>query len=90
MASLEFGVPSGAELAAWRAYTRVGLPLAGALAGPAWVHTGRFLGPSIEGFWHAHPLDSVLRMWADAGIERIRSRRLSAGGGIVIWGVRPG
>jgi demethylmenaquinone methyltransferase/2-methoxy-6-polyprenyl-1,4-benzoquinol methylase len=90
MASLEFGVPSGPELAAWRAYTRVGLPLAGALAGPAWVHTGRFLGPSIEGFWRAHPLDSVLRMWADAGMERIRSRRLSAGGGIVVWGVRSG
>ena len=67
MASLEFGVPRGAELAAWRAYTRVGLPLAGALAGPAWVHTGRFLGPSIERFWNAYPLDTVLRMWADAG-----------------------
>ena len=43
------------------AYTRVGLPLAGALAGPAWVHTGRFLGPSIERFWNAYPLDTVLR-----------------------------
>ncbi len=90
MASLEFGVPRGAELAAWRAYTRVGLPLAGALAGPAWVQTGRFLGPSIERFWNAYPLDTVLRMWADAGMERIRSRRLSAGGGIVIWGLRAG
>jgi demethylmenaquinone methyltransferase/2-methoxy-6-polyprenyl-1,4-benzoquinol methylase len=90
MASLEFGVPRGAELAAWRAYTRVGLPLAGALAGPAWVHTGRFLGPSIERFWKAYPLDTVLGMWAGAGMERIRSRRLSAGGGIVIWGVRSG
>jgi demethylmenaquinone methyltransferase/2-methoxy-6-polyprenyl-1,4-benzoquinol methylase len=90
MASLEFGVPRGAELAAWRAYTRVGLPLAGALAGPAWVHTGRFLGPSIERFWNAYPLDTMLRMWADAGMERIRSRRLSAGGGIVIWGARSG
>jgi len=90
MASLEFGVPRGAELAVWRAYTRVGLPLAGALAGPAWVHTGRFLGPSIERFWNAYPLDTMLRMWADAGMERIRSRRLSAGGGIVIWGVRSG
>jgi demethylmenaquinone methyltransferase / 2-methoxy-6-polyprenyl-1,4-benzoquinol methylase len=90
MASLEFGVPRGVELAAWRTYTRVGLPLAGALAGPAWVHTGRFLGPSIERFWNAYPLDAVLGMWADAGMERIRSRRLSAGGGIVIWGVRSG
>jgi demethylmenaquinone methyltransferase/2-methoxy-6-polyprenyl-1,4-benzoquinol methylase len=88
MASLEFGVPRGAELAAWRAYTRVGLPLAGALAGPAWVHTGRFLGPSIERFWNAYPLDTMLRMWADAGMERIRSRRLSAGGGDQVGGDR--
>jgi demethylmenaquinone methyltransferase/2-methoxy-6-polyprenyl-1,4-benzoquinol methylase len=90
MASLEFGVPRGAALHAWRAYTRIGLPAAGALAGPEWVHTGRFLGPSIEGFWHRHPLDAVLGMWAEAGMERIRARRLSAGGGVVIWGVRAG
>lgn len=88
MASLEFGVPRGAGLHAWRLYTCVGLPLAGAVAGPGWLHTGRFLGPSIEGFWERHPLDAVLAMWADAGMERIRARRLSIGGGIVIWGVR--
>jgi demethylmenaquinone methyltransferase/2-methoxy-6-polyprenyl-1,4-benzoquinol methylase len=88
MASLEFGVPRGAGLHAWRLYTRVGLPLAGAAAGPGWAHTGRFLGPSIEGFWERHPLDAVLAMWAAAGMERIRARRLSIGGGIVIWGVR--
>jgi demethylmenaquinone methyltransferase / 2-methoxy-6-polyprenyl-1,4-benzoquinol methylase len=88
MASLEFGVPRGAGLHAWRLYTRVGLPLAGAVAGPGWLHTGRFLGPSIEGFWDRHPLDAVLAMWADAGMERVRARRLSIGGGIVIWGAR--
>jgi demethylmenaquinone methyltransferase/2-methoxy-6-polyprenyl-1,4-benzoquinol methylase len=90
MASLDFGVPRGAALHAWRTYTRIGLPAAGALAGPGWVHTGRFLGPSIEGFWDRHPLESVLGMWADAGMQRIRARRLSVGGGIVIWGVRGG
>src|SRR6185437_14280730 len=63
MASLDFGVPAGAALHAWRAYTRVGLPAAGALAGPAWIRTGRFLGPSIEGFWRRHPLEAVLGMW---------------------------
>jgi demethylmenaquinone methyltransferase/2-methoxy-6-polyprenyl-1,4-benzoquinol methylase len=88
MASLEFGVPRGAALHAWRLYTRVGLPLAGAVAGPGWLRTGRFLGPSIEGFWNRHPLDAVLAMWAGAGMERVRARRLSIGGGIVIWGVR--
>jgi demethylmenaquinone methyltransferase/2-methoxy-6-polyprenyl-1,4-benzoquinol methylase len=90
MASLEFGVPRGPGLHAWRLYTRVGLPLAGAVAGPGWLETGRFLGPSIEGFWQRHPLDAVLAMWAEAGMERIRARRLSIGGGIVIWGVRAG
>jgi demethylmenaquinone methyltransferase / 2-methoxy-6-polyprenyl-1,4-benzoquinol methylase len=90
MASLDFGVPRGAALHAWRAYTRVGLPLAGALAGPGWVRTGRFLGPSIEGFWDSHPVEQVMDMWADAGMERIRVRRLSSGGGIVIRGVRAG
>jgi demethylmenaquinone methyltransferase/2-methoxy-6-polyprenyl-1,4-benzoquinol methylase len=90
MASLDFGVPRGAALHAWRAYTRIGLPAAGALAGPGWVHTGRFLGPNIEGFWERHPLESVLGMWAAAGMEQIRSRRLSVGGGVVIWGVRGG
>jgi demethylmenaquinone methyltransferase / 2-methoxy-6-polyprenyl-1,4-benzoquinol methylase len=90
MASLDFGLPAGAALAAWRAYTRVGLPLAGALAGPAWVRTGRFLGPSIERFWGDHPLDDLLAMWADAGMVRIRARRMSSGGGVVIWAVRRG
>ena len=88
MASLEFGVPRGVGLHAWRLYTRVGLPLAGAVAGPGWLHTGRFLGPSIEDFWDRHPLDAVLAMWAGAGMERVRARRLSIGGGVVIWGVR--
>jgi hypothetical protein len=29
----------------------------------------------------------VLEAWVDAGIEHVRARHLSAGGGIVIWGV---
>jgi len=88
MASLEFGVPGGAAFPAWRLWTRIGLPLFGAPGGPAWVRTGRFLGPSIERFWHKHPLDEVLGWWAAAGMERIRARRLSLGGGVIIWGTR--
>lgn len=86
MASLEFGVPDGPALHAWRAWTRVGLPVAGALAGPAWVRTGRFLGPSIERFWREHPMERVLEMWACAGMTRIRARRLSVGGGVIVCG----
>ena len=90
MASLEFGVPDGAAFAAWRLWTRVGLPLFGAPGGPGWVHTGRFLGPSVEGFWRQHPLDEVLGWWAAAGMEQIRARRLSLGGGVIICGTRRG
>jgi len=88
MASLEFGVPRGAALPAWRAWTRIGLPTAGLVAGDGWYETGRFLGPSIEGFWAEHPLDSVLGMWAEAGMRDVRWQRLSVGGGLVIRGVR--
>jgi demethylmenaquinone methyltransferase / 2-methoxy-6-polyprenyl-1,4-benzoquinol methylase len=88
MASLEFGVPRGPALPAWRLWTRVGLPLFGALGGPAWIHTGRFLGPSIERFWREHPLDEVLGWWSAAGMEQIRARRLSLGGGVIVWGTR--
>lgn len=88
MASLEFGVPAGAFRPPWWLWTRAGLPTVGALAGPGWVETGRFLGPSIEGFYERYPLDAQLKMWSDAGMERIRARRLSQGGGIIIHGVR--
>lgn len=88
MASLEFGVPSGPAFPAWRAWTRLGLPLAGLAAGGGWYRTGRFLGPSIEGFWRQYPVESVLEMWAAAGMRRITAQRLSLGGGVVISGVR--
>jgi demethylmenaquinone methyltransferase / 2-methoxy-6-polyprenyl-1,4-benzoquinol methylase len=88
MASLEFGVPRGPAFAAWRAWTRLGLPAAGLIARGGWYHTGRFLGPSIEGFYREHPLESVLEMWAAAGMRRITAQRLSLGGGVVISGVR--
>jgi demethylmenaquinone methyltransferase / 2-methoxy-6-polyprenyl-1,4-benzoquinol methylase len=88
MASLEFGVPQGAALPAWRAWTRIGLPAAGLVAGDGWHETGRFLGPSIEGFWAEHPLDAVLGMWAEAGMHDVRCQRLSVGGGLVIRGVK--
>src|SRR5438045_6856178 len=48
IASLEFCVPRGPLFWAWRAYTRVGLPALGRLAGREWYDVGRCLGPSIE------------------------------------------
>jgi demethylmenaquinone methyltransferase/2-methoxy-6-polyprenyl-1,4-benzoquinol methylase len=86
---VEFGVPARAPLrAAWRAHTRVGLPLLGRAVSPAWVEVGRFLGPNIEEL-HAREPD-LGKLWQNAGIERIRERPMSFGAGLVMSGVRSG
>ena len=88
IASLEFGVPSGLWRPAWWLYTRIVLPVAGLVASRAWYEVGRFLGPSISAFYERHPLEAQLRMWRDAGVSPVSVRRLSLGGGVVIWGRR--
>ncbi|HTZ63872.1 MAG TPA: class I SAM-dependent methyltransferase [Solirubrobacteraceae bacterium] len=89
IASLEFGVPPRARArAAWRLYTRVGLPVLGRLCSPAWGDVGRFLGPSISGFYERHPLPELVALWRAAGLEDVRVRRISLGGGIVIAATR--
>jgi demethylmenaquinone methyltransferase / 2-methoxy-6-polyprenyl-1,4-benzoquinol methylase len=91
IASLEFGLPPRLlPRAAWELYVRVGLPLAGRVVSPGWHEVGRFLGPSIRGFYERLPLARLLGLWAGAGIEDVSHRRLSVGGGIVIWGRRAG
>jgi demethylmenaquinone methyltransferase/2-methoxy-6-polyprenyl-1,4-benzoquinol methylase len=86
VSSLEFCVPRGIWLWAWRLYTRVGLPALGRLASRSWFEVGRFLGPSIEGFYRDYPLSGQLELWEAAGIRQVEARRMSLGGGIVIWG----
>ncbi len=89
VAGLEFAVPPNPVWRAlWRLYVRVGLPLAGRLISPGWREVGDFLGPSIEDLWRRLPLERLLGLWRDAGLEDVRYRRLSLGGGIVIWGRR--
>ncbi|HEV7586236.1 MAG TPA: class I SAM-dependent methyltransferase [Solirubrobacteraceae bacterium] len=85
IASLEFGVPPWwpARLA-WRLYTAVGLPLLGGLVSRQWREVGTFLGPSIRDFYERHPLEQIVGYWQQAGLEEIRIRRMSLGGGIVI------
>ncbi len=89
IASLEFAVP---ELLVtrllWRLYTWVGLPLLGRLVSRDWYAVGRFLGPSIVGFYERYPLDQVVQLWRDAGIDSVKVRRMSLGGGVVMWGVK--
>ena len=87
--SLEFGVPPWLPArAAWRLYTSIGLPLAGRVVSREWEEVGRFLRPSIEGFYEQHPPAQLLDYWREAGFEGVRVRRMSFGGGIVTSAVR--
>ena len=81
IASLEFAVPHGP----WRALgaVRPRRPLRGRrrdLAGLARSNAS----------WRrsARPLRHC-RLWREAGIAHVESRRMSLGGGIVLWGKRP-
>jgi demethylmenaquinone methyltransferase/2-methoxy-6-polyprenyl-1,4-benzoquinol methylase len=89
VAMLEFGVPpSRAARALWELYVRLALPLTGRLLSPGWHEVGRFLGPSIRDLEARLPLAHQLELWSEAGIEDVRARRLSLGGGVVVWGRR--
>ena len=88
IAMLEFDVPHGVWRPLWDVWVGVGLPVAGRLISPGWHEVGRFLGPSIRGFHAAYPEQALLTLWRDAGVADVRSRRLSLGGGVVVWGRR--
>jgi len=85
LAMLEFGLPRGVWRPLWDVYVGAVLPSAGLAFGRDWWGVGRFLGPSIRGFHERVPLPEL---WRDAGIADVHARRLSLGGGIVVWGVR--
>jgi hypothetical protein len=88
---LEFHVPQQPLLrVGWYAYTRGALPVLGSLAGSAWRRTGRFLGPSVERYDRRAPLPEQVRWWQEAGVVHVRSRVLSLGAGVVMWGVKGG
>ena len=91
IATLEFHVPEQPLLrAGWYAYTRGALPVIGSFAGRAWRETGRFLGPSISRFDERAPLPEQVRWWQEAGVRHVRSRVMSLGAGVVVWGVKGG
>lgn len=83
IAMLEFGLPQGLARPAWELYVRAGLPLLGTLISPGWRQVGSFLGPSIRDF---HARYDLRELWAGAGVKEIQSKRLSLGGGLVMWG----
>lgn len=88
IAMLEFAVPRGVWRPLWELYVRLGLPAAGAVAGTGWREVGTFLGGSIRDFYARVPEPALLELWRDAGIGDVHARRLSLGGGIVVWGTR--
>ena len=88
VANLEFAVPPNPLWhGLWVLYTRLVLPAAGFVTGGReWFDVGRFLGPSISQHYRQYPLDWHVRAWEQAGIEQVEVRRMSLGGGIVMWG----
>ena len=89
VAMLEFGIPQRRlARALWELYVRLVLPLAGRLLSPGWHEVGRFLGPSIRDFEARLPLERQLELWSEAGLASLHARRLSLGGGVVLWGRR--
>lgn len=91
IASLEFHVPQQPMLrAGWYAYTRGVLPVLGSFVSPQWRRTGNFLGPSITRLEERAPLPEQVRWWQEAEIHHVRSRELTLGAAVVIWGVKEG
>ena len=85
IAMLEFGLPQGVWRPPWELWVRAGLPVAGWLISPGWHDVGGFLGPSIREFWRRH---DPVELFRAAGVDDVRARRLSLGGGVVVWGRR--
>jgi len=88
VAALEFGLPRGVWRPLWELYVRVGLPVSGAVISHGWHEVGSFLGPSIRELHDRLPIPEQIELWRAAGIEDVRVRRLSLGGGYVTWGRR--
>lgn len=83
---VEFGRPVGLWGKLWRFYTRKCLPLAGKCIGHGWQQVGTFLGPSIDDFWRRFPGDGLIKLWDEAGLDRVSMTGMSLGGGILMTG----
>ena len=91
LVSLEFGVPKNVLVRnLWNLYTRLGLPLATGAISSEWRGLGQFLGPSIEGFDRSYSEEDISQIWVDLGITDVQVKRLSMGGGVVMWGTKIG
>ena len=89
LASLEFGVPPDPILRAlWTVYTRVLLRAGLSLLSPGWRRVGGFLGHSIADFYRRHPISALEGYFQAAGFRVHPTRRLSAGGGVIMSGTK--
>jgi demethylmenaquinone methyltransferase / 2-methoxy-6-polyprenyl-1,4-benzoquinol methylase len=90
VSSLEFLVPPNPFWHFWwLGYTRLVLPLGGWLTGGReWFEVGRFLGPNISGHYRRFPVAWTVGAWERAGFVDVRTRPMSLGGGLVMWGRR--
>jgi demethylmenaquinone methyltransferase/2-methoxy-6-polyprenyl-1,4-benzoquinol methylase len=90
IASLEFLLPKSRFWRFWWwGYTRLLLPAGGWLTGgKAWFEVGRFLGPNISAHYRRYPVDWTIQAWGRAGIVDVGVRRMSLGGGLIMWGRR--
>jgi demethylmenaquinone methyltransferase/2-methoxy-6-polyprenyl-1,4-benzoquinol methylase len=90
VANLEFLLPQSRFWRFWWwGYTRLVLPVAGAITGGReWFTVGRFLGPNITAHYRRYPLAWTVQAWRNAGIEDVGVRTMSLGGGLVMWGRR--
>ena len=92
IASLEFAVPDRPFWRFWWwAYTRLVLPVAGYVTGGrAWYDVGRFLGPNISAHYRRYPVRWTCRGLAAGGAQAVAVRRMSLGGGMVMWARKTG
>lgn len=90
VASLEFLLPQSRFWRFWWwLYTRLLLPAGGWLTGGrAWFDVGRFLGPNISAHYRRYPVDWTVKAWRQSGFVDVGVRRMSLGGGLVMWGRR--
>ena len=60
------------------------------LGGREWFRVGRFLGPNISAHYRRYPVAWTVQAWEKAGLTGVRTRVMSLGGGLVMWGTRAG
>ena len=84
---VEFGLPTGLWKGPWAMYAGAILPTAGRIISPGWHEVGRFLRGSIEDFHTRYPDPAFV--WRQAGLIDVEVRRMSLGGGLVMWASKP-